>query len=86
MALVDEISEIQELILIRSEERKFFLKKLCQLEPQVEIEVQRIISQNFPQPTNTVSNTTNKKGKTRPNNDTNGLFSREILCILFCLK
>ncbi|CAG9837551.1 unnamed protein product [Diabrotica balteata] len=39
-ALVDELEEIQMNIIIKKEERKFLLKKLCEYEPQVALEVQ----------------------------------------------
>ncbi|XP_057656308.1 transforming growth factor beta regulator 1 [Diorhabda carinulata] len=39
-AMVDELEEIQMKIIIRKEERKFLLKKLCEYEPQVALEVQ----------------------------------------------
>ncbi|CAH1971485.1 unnamed protein product [Acanthoscelides obtectus] len=40
-ALVDEIEEIQMKIIMRKEERKFLLRKLCEYEPQVVLEVQK---------------------------------------------
>ncbi|XP_017779250.1 PREDICTED: transforming growth factor beta regulator 1 [Nicrophorus vespilloides] len=41
-SLCDEINEVQETIIIRSEERKYLLKKLCLYEPQVEVEVETL--------------------------------------------
>nr|CAI5835946.1 unnamed protein product [Callosobruchus analis] len=40
-ALVDELEEIQMKIIMRKEERKFLLRKLCEFEPQVVLEVQK---------------------------------------------
>nr|CAH7762951.1 unnamed protein product [Callosobruchus chinensis] len=40
-ALVDELEEIQMTMIMRKEERKFLLRKLCEYEPQVVLEVQR---------------------------------------------
>ncbi|KAF5302185.1 hypothetical protein FQR65_LT08610 [Abscondita terminalis] len=68
LALCDEVCEMQDLILIRNEERKFLLKKLCQIEPAVEAEVQKLISLTFPQLSNSNTNaSSNKKGKKKPN-------------------
>ncbi|XP_019870693.1 transforming growth factor beta regulator 1 [Aethina tumida] len=39
-ALVDELEEVQTKILMRKEERKFLLRKLCEYEPQILQEVQ----------------------------------------------
>ncbi|KAJ8939513.1 hypothetical protein NQ318_022231 [Aromia moschata] len=39
-ALVDELEEVQMNIIIRKEERKFLLRKLCEYEPQIALEVQ----------------------------------------------
>lgn len=39
-ALIDELEEVQTNILIRKEERKFLLRKLCEYEPQIAAEVQ----------------------------------------------
>ncbi|KAJ8913425.1 hypothetical protein NQ315_017169 [Exocentrus adspersus] len=39
-ALVDELEEVQVNIIIRKEERKFLLRKLCEYEPQIALEVQ----------------------------------------------
>lgn len=41
-ALLDEIEEVQVKIVMRKEERKFLLRKLCQYEPQTEAEVQAL--------------------------------------------
>lgn len=65
--MCDEITEVQELLLMRNEERKFVLRKLCQLEPQVEAEVQKMISINFPPLSANASLTTSKKGKKKTN-------------------
>lgn len=46
-ALLDEIAEVQELILIKQEERKYLLKKLCQYEPQTEMEVESLSKKGF---------------------------------------
>ncbi|XP_018327394.1 transforming growth factor beta regulator 1 [Agrilus planipennis] len=48
-AIVDEINDVQEQIIIRTEERKFLLRKLCQFDPQVEIQVQQFAKTTFPQ-------------------------------------
>ncbi|GJQ74991.1 hypothetical protein Trydic_g9613 [Trypoxylus dichotomus] len=48
-ALCDEIAEVQEEIIIRSEERKFLLRKLCQYEPQTEMEVEALSKSGFGQ-------------------------------------
>ncbi|KAB0799574.1 hypothetical protein PPYR_07454 [Photinus pyralis] len=69
LALCDEVSEVQELILIRNEEKKFLLRKLCQIDPQVDIEVQRIINTNTTQTPLSTSTTPPKKPKKRSNND-----------------
>lgn len=39
-ALVDELEEVQVNLIIRKEERKYLLRKLCEYEPQVALEVQ----------------------------------------------
>lgn len=39
-ALLDELEEVQVQIIIRREERKFLLKKLCEYEPQTALDVQ----------------------------------------------
>ncbi|CAH1173688.1 unnamed protein product [Phaedon cochleariae] len=39
-ALVDELEEVHMNIIVRKEERKFLLRKLCEYEPQVALEVQ----------------------------------------------
>lgn len=39
-ALLDELDEVQVQLIIRKEERKFLLRKLCQYEPQTEAQVQ----------------------------------------------
>lgn len=59
-AVCDEISEVEELTLIRMEERKFLLRKLCQFDPHTEVEVQKALTAKFPQPTAIPSD---KKGK-----------------------
>lgn len=67
-ALCDEISEIQEEIIIRSEERKFLLRKLCQYEPQTEMEVEALSKSGFNQSSTNVTphnETTTKKTKKR---------------------
>ncbi|KAK5643149.1 hypothetical protein RI129_006994 [Pyrocoelia pectoralis] len=69
LALCDEVSEVQELILIRNEEKKFLLRKLCQIDPQVDMEVQRIINSNSSQTAPSSTTTPPKKPKKRPNND-----------------
>ncbi|XP_044748416.1 transforming growth factor beta regulator 1 [Coccinella septempunctata] len=56
-ALVDEIDEVQVQILVRKEERKFLLKKLCEFEPSTANEVQMYAKKtgssvsDIPQPT-----------------------------------
>lgn len=39
-ALLDELEEVQVQTIIRKEERKFLLRKLCQYEPQTQAQVQ----------------------------------------------
>ncbi|KAF5294012.1 hypothetical protein FQA39_LY13566 [Lamprigera yunnana] len=67
LALCDEVSETQELILIRNEEKKFLLRKLCLVEPQVEAEVNRVMNLNVTQVSTSNTSTPNKKGKKRSN-------------------
>ncbi|KAF7270692.1 hypothetical protein GWI33_016360 [Rhynchophorus ferrugineus] len=50
-ALVDELEEVQAKILMRKEERKFLLRKLCEYEPQVALEVQSVARGGAPPPT-----------------------------------
>lgn len=64
-ALCDEISEIQEEIVIRSEERKFLLRKLCQYEPQTELEVEALSKSGFSQTNLTHPEPSSKKNKKR---------------------
>ncbi|XP_015834846.2 transforming growth factor beta regulator 1 [Tribolium castaneum] len=64
-ALVDELEEVQTKIIIRQEERKFLLRKLCEYEPQVAAEVQNLAKAGF----NQAACLDTKKGKKRPNAD-----------------
>lgn len=50
-ALVDELEEIQANIIIRKEERKLLLRKLCEYEPQIALEVQSAARGGPPTPT-----------------------------------
>ncbi|VEN43769.1 unnamed protein product [Callosobruchus maculatus] len=61
-ALVDELEEIQMKIIMRKEERKFLLRKLCEYEPQVVIEVQRA-SKDGTSSSGQVKSSDNKKRK-----------------------
>lgn len=61
-ALVDELEEVQVNIMIRKEERKYLLRKLCEYEPQVALEVQNC-AKDGPIP--------------RPNNNTTGSSSND---------
>lgn len=50
-ALVDELEEVQTQVIIRKEERKLLLRKLCEYEPQVAVEVQSAARGGPPTPT-----------------------------------
>ncbi|CAG9763005.1 unnamed protein product [Ceutorhynchus assimilis] len=61
-ALVDEIVEVQSLILVRKEERKYLLRKLCEFDGAVAQQVQRAATQ-----ASTPSSTSNSlKPKKKP--------------------
>ncbi|KAJ3631218.1 hypothetical protein MTP99_012360 [Tenebrio molitor] len=64
-ALVDELEEVQTKIIIRKEERKFLLRKLCEYEPQVAAEVQSVAKTGFSHG----ACIDQKKGKKRSNAD-----------------
>lgn len=50
---MDELEEIQVNIIIRKEERKYLLRKLCEFEPQVALEVQNCARDGpIPKPNN----------------------------------
>lgn len=62
-ALVDELEEVQVNIIIRKEERKYLLRKLCEFEPQVALEVQSCARDGptaRPNNTNVTSNSTSE--------------------------
>ncbi|CAG9859090.1 unnamed protein product [Phyllotreta striolata] len=63
-ALIDELEEVQINTIIRKEERKFLLRKLCEYEPQVALEVQNAAKESFPQ-SNSVSGTPTDPKKPR---------------------
>lgn len=69
-ALLDEIEEVQVQVIMRKEERKFLLRKLCQYEPQTEAEVQALARVGMGQ-SNATSTENNKKIRKR-HSDTNG--------------
>ncbi|KAJ8975328.1 hypothetical protein NQ317_008314 [Molorchus minor] len=61
-ALVDELEEVQMNIIIRKEERKFLLKKLCEYEPQIALEVQNAAKDSpLPRPSSSDTKKTKKK-------------------------
>ncbi|KAK9727713.1 F/Y rich C-terminus [Popillia japonica] len=70
-ALCDEISEIQEEIIIRSEERKFLLRKLCQYELQTEMEVEALSKSGFSQTSSTTHGEPASKKSKRKSSDNN---------------
>lgn len=61
-ALVDELEEVQAKIIMRKEERKFLLRKLCEYEPQVAVQVQNAARGGVPLST-IVSDTKKAKKK-----------------------
>ncbi|XP_023027800.1 transforming growth factor beta regulator 1 [Leptinotarsa decemlineata] len=66
-ALVDELEEVQINIIVRKEERKYLLRKLCEYEPQVGLEVQNS-AKDGPRHTNSTptaisSNSDNRKSR-----------------------
>lgn len=68
-ALVDELEEVQANIIIRKEERKLLLRKLCEYEPQVAVEVQNAARGGPPTPTavNDVKKTKKKSSELSSN-------------------
>lgn len=76
-ALCDELTEVQEQLIIRNEERKYLLRKLCQYEPQVEQEVEKLSNTLYNNPTNEnnkndSSNSTKKSVKRKPSTTADG--------------
>ncbi|CAH0559913.1 unnamed protein product [Brassicogethes aeneus] len=70
-ALVDELEEVQMKIVIRKEERKFLLRKLCEYEPQILLEVQNAAAKHGGVP-NHVTQADSKKSRKRPHADSYG--------------
>lgn len=66
-ALLDELEEVQVQLIIRKEERKYLLRKLCQYEPQTEAQVQAA-ARGFTTPTG-LQPVDNKKIKRRHNRE-----------------
>ncbi|CAH1110724.1 unnamed protein product [Psylliodes chrysocephalus] len=70
-ALVDELEEVQINTVIRKEERKFLLRKLCEYEPQVALEVQNAAKDGpsyrpvLPNPSSSMTSTESKKNRKR---------------------
>ncbi|XP_018579419.1 transforming growth factor beta regulator 1 isoform X2 [Anoplophora glabripennis] len=60
-ALVDELEEVQINIIIRKEERKFLLRKLCEYEPQIALEVQNTAKDGPLSRTNNIDSKKTKK-------------------------
>lgn len=60
--MVDELEEVQVNIIIRKEERKYLLRKLCEYEPQVALEVQNC-ARDGPMRPNNVASTSNDHSK-----------------------
>jgi hypothetical protein len=75
--LVDELEEVQTKIIIRKEERKFLLRKLCEYEPQVAAEVQSVAKTGFSHG----ACIDQKKGKKRSNADSSGTYYSLVKCI-----
>lgn len=76
---MDELEEVQVNIIIRKEERKYMLRKLCEYEPQVAIEVQNCAKDGpGPRPNHTSSsvNSSDHIKKSRKRHlDSSGLFT-----------
>lgn len=80
--MVDELEEVQINIIIRKEERKFLLRKLCEYEPQIALEVQNTAKDG---PLSRTSGIDNKKTKKKPHMESIGKFSIKICIYLFIL-
>lgn len=70
--MVDELEEVQINIIIRKEERKFLLRKLCEYEPQIALEVQNTAKDG---PLSRTSGVESKKTKKKPHLESIGKLS-----------
>lgn len=75
--MVDELEDVQVNIIIRKEERKYLLRKLCEYEPQVAQEVQNCAKDGpTPRPNNTTtssnSNSDNNKKSRKKHLESSG--------------